>query len=139
MSNYINNNVLKQEVNSEKFHVSFFKDIKNPEAKSIDVSWLELVNFLESPRVTEVKDTLLLGPYKLNENQKRSNSNVVEVSLLVFDIDVQGAINLKEKLGDKALAVFIAPPNLEVLKNRLASRGTESKESFEKRIHSDES
>lgn len=54
--------------------------------------------------------------------------------VVIFDIDVQGAINLKAKLGLKALAVFIAPPNLEVLKNRLASRGTESKESFEKRI-----
>ena len=87
MSNYINNNVLNQEVNSNNLHVSFFKDIKNPEAKSIDVTWLELVKFLESPRITEIKDTLLLGPYKLNENQMRANANVVEVSLLVFDID----------------------------------------------------
>ena len=62
MSNYIHNNVLNQEVNQDKFHVSFFKDIKNPEAKSIDVSWLELVKFLESPRVTEVKDTLFIRP-----------------------------------------------------------------------------
>lgn len=54
--------------------------------------------------------------------------------VVIFDIDVQGAINLKSKLGDKALAVFIAPPSLEVLRNRLASRGTESKKYFEKRI-----
>jgi hypothetical protein len=87
MSNYINNNVINQEVNSENFHVSFFKDIKNPEAKSVGVTWLELVKFLESPRITEIKDTLLLGPYKLNENQTRAKANVVEISLLVFDID----------------------------------------------------
>jgi len=45
------------------------------------------VRFFQSPRVSEDKDTILFGPYKLIENQKRANTNVVEVSLLVFDID----------------------------------------------------
>lgn len=53
---------------------------------------------------------------------------------VVFDIDVQGGLNLKKYFGEKALAIFVAVPSLEVLKSRLARRGTESDESFQKRI-----
>lgn len=53
---------------------------------------------------------------------------------VIFDIDVQGAIHLKEKLGKKALSIFIAPPSIEVLEERLRTRGTESEESLERRL-----
>lgn len=53
---------------------------------------------------------------------------------VIFDIDVQGGLNLKKYFGHKALAIFVAVPSLEVLKTRLARRGTESDESFQKRI-----
>lgn len=54
---------------------------------------------------------------------------------VIFDIDVKGAISLKERLGDKALSIFIAPPNTETLKQRLLGRGTETEESFLKRFN----
>lgn len=54
---------------------------------------------------------------------------------VIFDIDVKGAITLKEKLGNKALSIFIAPPNTETLKQRLLGRGTENEESFLKRFN----
>lgn len=53
---------------------------------------------------------------------------------IVFDIDVRGATNLKEQYGDKALAIFIAPPSLEVLEERLKARKTESEASLKKRL-----
>lgn len=53
---------------------------------------------------------------------------------VIFDIDVQGAINLKKQLGDRALAIFIAPPNVETLRKRLEGRGTENQETFNKRF-----
>lgn len=56
-----------------------------------------------------------------------------ENKAVIFDIDVKGALNLKEKLGNKALSVFIAPPNVEVLKERLLGRGTENNETLQKR------
>lgn len=54
---------------------------------------------------------------------------------VIFDIDVKGAISLKEKLGDKALSIFITPPNTETLRQRLLGRGTENEESFLKRFN----
>ncbi len=54
--------------------------------------------------------------------------------VVVFDIDVKGARNIKDFYGDNCLAVFIAPPSFEVLEQRLKKRGTESQISFKKRI-----
>ena len=53
---------------------------------------------------------------------------------IVFDIDVRGATNLKNQYGDKALAVFIAPPSYEVLEKRLIDRKTESDASLKERL-----
>lgn len=53
---------------------------------------------------------------------------------IVFDIDVQGGVNLKRIFGDKALSVFIQAPSVEVLRERLVGRGTDSEEAIEKRI-----
>ncbi len=53
---------------------------------------------------------------------------------IVFDIDVRGATNLKGMYGEDCLAVFIKPPSLEILIERLKSRNTESQGSLKKRI-----
>jgi guanylate kinase len=53
---------------------------------------------------------------------------------VVFDIDVEGGLRLKKKFGDQALAIFVQPPSLEVLIQRLASRGTDSAEKLKERI-----
>lgn len=53
---------------------------------------------------------------------------------VVFDIDVAGGVNLKNKFGDEALSVFIMPPSIEALRERLIGRNTDSAETIEKRI-----
>jgi guanylate kinase len=53
---------------------------------------------------------------------------------VIFDVDVKGGINLKKYFGEKALAIFVKVPSLEVLKTRLTERGTESEESLSRRI-----
>jgi len=52
----------------------------------------------------------------------------------ILDIDVQGALRVKEIYGDSALTIFIKPPSLEVLKERLQKRGTDSEEQIKTRI-----
>ena len=54
---------------------------------------------------------------------------------VLFDVDVMGGINLKEKFGDNALAIFIRPPSIEVLKSRLEARGTESADKIRNRVN----
>lgn len=53
---------------------------------------------------------------------------------VIFDVDVKGGINLKKYFGDRALAVFVKVPSMEVLKERLRDRGTESEESLSRRL-----
>jgi guanylate kinase len=53
---------------------------------------------------------------------------------VIFDVDVKGGINLKKYFGDKALAVFVKVPSIEILKARLQERGTESEESLSRRL-----
>ena len=53
---------------------------------------------------------------------------------VVFDVDVVGGCNLKSIFADIALAVFIAPPNVETLRKRLEGRATDSPEMIEQRV-----
>lgn len=53
---------------------------------------------------------------------------------VIFDIDVEGGLRLKRKFGDDALAIFVQPPSLEVLKERLTGRGTDSQEKLAERF-----
>ena len=53
---------------------------------------------------------------------------------VIFDIDVKGGVNIKRQFGDKALSIFVCPPSLEALRNRLEGRGTETPEKIEMRL-----
>lgn len=53
---------------------------------------------------------------------------------VVFDIDVKGGINVKKMFGDRARAIFIAPPSIDALRERLTKRGTDSQEKIEERL-----
>ncbi len=53
---------------------------------------------------------------------------------VIFDVDVKGGINIKKQYPEQSLSIFIMPPSIEELRNRLIKRGTETEESLEKRI-----
>ncbi len=53
---------------------------------------------------------------------------------VIFDVDVKGGLALKNYYKERALAVFVKVPSLEILEDRLRSRGTETEESLSKRI-----
>ena len=53
---------------------------------------------------------------------------------VVFDVDVVGGMNLKRKFGKNALAIFVMPPSLLVLEERLRSRNTDSEQKIQQRL-----
>jgi len=69
------------------------------------------------------------GTLKSEVERIRNNGKNV-----IFDVDVVGGCNIKKYYGDEALAVFVQPPSVEELRNRLVSRSTDSPEVIEKRI-----
>ena len=62
------------------------------------------------------------------EKQLEKGENVV------LDVDVKGGCNIKKYYGDKALSLFIQPPSVEALRQRLNGRGTDAPEVIEDRI-----
>jgi guanylate kinase len=52
----------------------------------------------------------------------------------IFDIDAKGGINLKKKFGTNSIALFIMPPSIEELENRLVKRGMDSPEKIRIRV-----
>lgn len=57
---------------------------------------------------------------------------------LIMDVDVKGALSIKERFGDEAVLIFIMPPDKETLERRLLQRGTDSEETIAKRLQKSE-
>lgn len=55
-------------------------------------------------------------------------------NVIIFDIDVQGGVNLKRIFGDQAFSVFIQAPSVDILRERLIKRNTDTPEAIEKRV-----
>jgi guanylate kinase len=77
----------------------------------------------------EVYKDLFYGTLKSEMERIWAKGNHV-----LFDVDVQGGINLKNKFGTNAISIFIMPPSVEELKNRLIKRATDSPEKIRIRV-----
>ncbi len=54
---------------------------------------------------------------------------------VIFDVDVEGGLNIKKHFGNNLLTVFVRPPSVDDLKKRLVARNTETAESLQKRLN----
>ena len=77
----------------------------------------------------EVYPDRFYGTLKSEVNRIWSKGHVI-----IFDVDVKGGVNLKKYFGEQALSVFIQAPSVEVLRERLINRATDSMEEIEKRV-----
>lgn len=77
----------------------------------------------------EVYAGVCYGTLKSEINRIWDNGHVI-----IFDVDVNGGMNIKKFFGANALSLFVMPPSVEVLEQRLRSRGTESEENIVKRL-----
>lgn len=78
----------------------------------------------------EVYEDRFYGTLKSQvEVQSQAGQNVV------FDVDVKGGVNIKKHYGSRALSVFIQPPSVKELRNRLVGRATDAPEVIEQRLN----
>ncbi len=54
---------------------------------------------------------------------------------VIFDVDVYGGVNIKKQFPEKALAIFVMPPSVEILEDRLRKRSTDPEENIKKRMN----
>lgn len=107
----------KDETHANDYHFLTVDEFKDAIQKDYFLEW------------EEVYENQFYGTLKSEvENKRMKGYNVL------FDVDVIGGLNIKKFYGDDALAIFVMPPSIEELEKRLSGRGTETEESFNKRI-----
>ncbi len=77
----------------------------------------------------EVYTDLFYGTLKSEVERIWAKGNIV-----LFDVDVKGGVNLKKYFKNKALSIFIMPPTIQILEERLRKRGTETEEAIQMRV-----
>ena len=77
----------------------------------------------------EVYKDMFYGTLKSELERIWTNGNHV-----LFDVDVNGGISLKNKFGTNSIAIFIMPPSVSELENRLVKRGTDTPEKIRLRV-----
>ncbi len=105
------------EINGIDYHFLTTESFKNRIENDEFVEWEEVY-----------KDNFY-GTLKTEINRIWNNGRNV-----IFDVDVEGGLSLTKHFGEKALAIFIKPPSIEALEERLRSRGTENEEKIQKRL-----
>ncbi|MEZ5006581.1 MAG: guanylate kinase [Chitinophagales bacterium] len=124
------------EIDELEFSVSATtRKIRQDEEEGVDYYFISKEDFLEKIKNEEfveweeVYNDVYYGTLKSEVERIWAKDKSV-----LYVVDVVGAQDLKGYFGNKALSVFIEPPSLEVLKERLQSRGSESEQSLAKRL-----
>lgn len=115
---YTNREIRKGEVDGVNYRFISTQEFKKLIADDMFLEWEEVY-----------KNTFYGTP--LSEISRLQETGKVPI----LDIDVVGGSNVKKMFGDKALAVFIKTPSIEVLEQRLRNRKTETEESIAKRVN----
>ena len=108
----------ENEINGKDYHFLSIEDFKQKINEQAFIEW------------EEVYEDNYYGTLK-SEIERIWNDK----KHVVFDVDVVGGLNLKKHFGNNALAIFIQPPCMDVLIERLRNRATESEASLNKRIN----
>lgn len=119
------------------FKFSISATTRSPRANEVDgkdyhfLSKEEFEVLIETNQLVEFEE--IFGNYYgtlRNEVEK----SIEKGEIVVFDIDVKGALSIKSKYPEQSLLIFVSPPSLEVLEQRLIARGTESPEQLRQRL-----
>jgi guanylate kinase len=109
---------------------------RNNEKDGVDYYFMSEEDFQEKIHNKEFLEWEMVYEGKYYGTLKSEMSRIwKEKKVPVLDIDVQGAIHVQQQYPVNTMALFIQPPSIEELKNRLESRGTETEESLQARMN----
>lgn len=128
--------IVKKLVSEYDYHISISATTRSPRAGEVDGreyyfktrdEFQELINHNGLIEWAEYVGNYYGTPKQFVEEMLAQGKNVI------LEIEVQGALNVKEQYPE-AVLIFVAPPSIPVLRERLIGRGTEDKETIEKRL-----
>jgi guanylate kinase len=105
------------------------------ETEGKDYYFLSIDDFkkkIENNEFLEWEEVYMNGFYGTLKSEIKKISDRQQV--IIFDVDVEGGLNIKNAFGDQLLDVFVMPPGIDELKKRLVARATETDESLLARI-----
>lgn len=118
------------------FVLSVSATTRSPRNDEIDgvhyhfISFAQFKELIDTNKLIEWEE--IFGNYY--GTPKTELEKISEHQCLLFDIDVKGALSIKKNYPEESLLIFIAPPSLEVLEQRLRNRSTDSEQQIKYRL-----
>jgi guanylate kinase len=102
------------------------RPIRKGEKNGVAYNFIDRDQFISMKENNEFLEWAEVHSNFYGTSKKFVESELEKGKHLLFDLDVQGTDSFKDYFKDKAKAIFIAPPSIEVLESRLRGRGTDS-------------
>ncbi|MBI5021507.1 MAG: guanylate kinase [Ignavibacteriales bacterium] len=110
------------------------REMRSTETNAKDYYFIKRAEFEEKIKLNELIEwEEIYGDYYGSLKSEVDNAFANGKSI-IFDVDVKGALSIKSKYGNNAKLIFIMPPSIEKLIERLRNRKTESEETFRRRM-----
>ncbi len=118
-----------------EFSVSGTTRTKRPnEIDGVDYFFLSKKEFERLIQKDELAEHELIYGNYYGTLKREIDRAVSSNKTMVFDVDVKGGLSIKKLYGGTAVLIFIEPPSIAVLEQRLRNRKTEDEETFRKRM-----
>ena len=125
---------LVQEIEEVVFSVSVTtRPARDHEVDGVDYRFLSEAGFRAMIEADELVEWAEVHGHLYGTSRKAVHAAVDEGRFLILDVDVQGAMQMRERVPD-AVLVFVLPPSADVLVERLTDRGTEGEDNVTRRI-----
>ena len=112
------------------------RNARGMEKEGVDYYFISLEDFKQKIQHKEFAEWEMVYEGKYYGTLKSELKRIWALNKIpVLDIDVKGAIHIQQQYPENTLSLFIEPPSVDELKNRLQSRGTETPESLAARIN----
>lgn len=126
---------LLDEFGSVKFSVSYTtRPRRHNEVDGVDYIFVNVEAFEKMVEAGEFAEWAVVHGNRYGTARKVVESALNEGHDVVFDVDWQGGLELSKQWPDDALMIFVLPPNLRILEQRLRRRATDADDVIERRL-----
>jgi len=130
---------LCSELQRRKPHIKFSvscttRPKREHEVDGVNYYFLSEQEFTEKVQNNQFIEFEIVHGYFYGTLRKTLEDALAQQEMILFDVDVNGAMAIKSNYSDNTCTIFILPPSLDDLKKRLIKRGTETEESIDKRL-----
>ena len=130
---------LCNELQRSKPHIKFFvscttRPKREHEVDGVNYHFLSPQEFTEKVQNNEFIEFENVHGYYYGTLRKTLEDALTKQEMILFDVDVNGAMAIKSNYSDNTCTIFILPPSLDDLKKRLIQRGSETEERINKRL-----